>query len=83
MEFTLVRGRPKATKAMKAGTERHAQLEEEVMFKLYRLVLLHTFCLRILRYISLLHTLLGTLSCINFLSNIFLCTSIIQTEGFV
>lgn len=31
MEFTLVRGKPKATKAMKAGTDRHAQLEEEVV----------------------------------------------------
>lgn len=31
MEFVLVRGKPKATKAMKAGTDRHAQLEEEVV----------------------------------------------------
>lgn len=30
MEFVLLLGKPKATKAMKAGSARHAKLEEEV-----------------------------------------------------
>ncbi|RZC70392.1 hypothetical protein C5167_033514 [Papaver somniferum] len=31
MEFVLLRGKPKATRAMKAGTARHTKLEEEVI----------------------------------------------------
>ncbi|CAI9102177.1 OLC1v1000401C1 [Oldenlandia corymbosa var. corymbosa] len=31
MEFVLCRGRPKPTKAMQAGSARHAELEEEVI----------------------------------------------------
>ncbi|PIA38638.1 hypothetical protein AQUCO_02700099v1 [Aquilegia coerulea] len=34
MEFILLRGKPKATEAMKAGTERHAKLEAEVVQKI-------------------------------------------------
>lgn len=30
MEFVLLRGRPRRTKAMKMGSDRHAQLEKEV-----------------------------------------------------
>lgn len=30
MEFVLLHGKPRRTKAMKAGSDRHAQLEKEV-----------------------------------------------------
>ncbi|CAA6654799.1 unnamed protein product [Spirodela intermedia] len=33
MEFVLLHGKPERTKAMKAGSERHVELEEEVMEK--------------------------------------------------
>jgi len=32
MEFVLLRGKRKTTKAMKAGSARHTELEEEVRF---------------------------------------------------
>ena len=31
MEFVLLHGKPEKTKAMKAGCDRHVQLEEEVL----------------------------------------------------
>ncbi|KAI3895464.1 hypothetical protein MKW92_050929 [Papaver armeniacum] len=38
MEFVLLRGKPKATRAMKAGTARHTKLEEEVIKRVEVLV---------------------------------------------
>jgi hypothetical protein len=32
MEFVLEHGKPERTQAMKAGSDRHAQLEQEVIF---------------------------------------------------